>query len=69
MGVGSSLLFWEASGYMEEVENLSDTSHSQSCKEVAVLCVKDSKTIFLMNMTKLRCQIQRSRSITGKAVG
>lgn len=54
MGVGSSLLFWEASGYMEEVENLSDTSHSQSCKEVAVLCVKDSKKKKLNEHDKIK---------------
>lgn len=43
--MGSSLLFLEALGYMEEVEDLGDTSHSQSCREVVVLCVKDSKTL------------------------
>lgn len=42
-GVGSSWLFWEALVCMEEAEDLGDTSHSQSCREVAALYEKDSE--------------------------
>lgn len=41
--VANSSLFWEALGYMEEVEDLGGTSHSQSCREVVALYVKAKK--------------------------
>lgn len=46
--VGSSSLFREAPGYMEEVEDLADTSHSQSCREAVALYVIDSKRITMI---------------------
>lgn len=44
-GVGSCSLFWEASGCTEEVEDLGDTSHNQSCREGVALYEKDSRNI------------------------
>lgn len=45
--MGSSSLSWEALGYMEEAEDLGDTFHSQSCREVVALYVKDSKKYYV----------------------